>query len=30
MGLKSINGDDKEKNPTGHIRCWASLNRLDE
>jgi hypothetical protein len=23
-GLKSAKLDDKEKNPTGHIRCWAS------
>ncbi len=25
-GLKDAKLDDKEKNPTGHIRCWASLN----
>ena len=25
-GLKEAKLDDKEKNPTGHIRCWASLN----
>ena len=30
-GLKEAKLDDKEKNPTGHIRCWASVtNKSDE
>jgi len=30
-GLKDAILKDKEKNPTGHIRCWASLNnKTDE
>jgi multimeric flavodoxin WrbA len=29
-GLKSAKLDDKEKNPTGHIRCWASLNNKSD
>lgn len=29
-GLKEAKLDDKEKNPTGHIRCWASLNNKSD
>ncbi len=29
-GLKDAKLDDKEKNPTGHIRCWASLNNKSD
>lgn len=29
-GLKEANLDDKEKNPTGNIRCWASLNNKSD
>jgi multimeric flavodoxin WrbA len=29
-GLKSAKLDDKEKNPTGDIRCWASLNNKSD
>jgi multimeric flavodoxin WrbA len=30
-GLKEAKLTDKEKNPTGHIRCWASVNnKTDE
>jgi multimeric flavodoxin WrbA len=29
-GLKSAKLDDSEKNPTGHIRCWASLNNKSD
>jgi multimeric flavodoxin WrbA len=29
-GLKSAKLDDNEKNPTGHIRCWASLNNKSD
>jgi multimeric flavodoxin WrbA len=29
-GLKEAKLDDKEKNPTGNIRCWASLNNKSD
>jgi multimeric flavodoxin WrbA len=29
-GLKEAKLDDKEKNPTGHIRCWASVNNKSD
>lgn len=29
-GLKEAKLDDEEKNPTGHIRCWASLNNKSD
>ena len=29
-GLKDAKLNDKEKNPTGHIRCWASLNNKSD
>ncbi len=29
-GLKDAKLDDNEKNPTGHIRCWASLNNKSD
>lgn len=29
-GLKDAKINDKEKNPTGHIRCWASLNNKSD
>jgi multimeric flavodoxin WrbA len=29
-GLKDAMLKDKEKNPTGHIRCWASLNNKSD
>lgn len=29
-GLKSAKLDDKEKNPTGNIRCWASVNNKSD
>lgn len=29
-GLKEAKLNDKEKNPTGHIRCWASLNNKSD
>jgi multimeric flavodoxin WrbA len=29
-GLKDAILKDKEKNPTGHIRCWASLNNKSD
>ena len=29
-GLKDAMLTDKEKNPTGHIRCWASLNNKSD
>lgn len=29
-GLKDAMLDDKEKNPTGHIRCWASVNNKSD
>ena len=29
-GLKDAKLDDKEKNPTGHIRCWAALNNKSD
>lgn len=29
-GLKEAKLDDKEKNPTGHIRCWAALNNKSD
>lgn len=29
-GLKDAKLEDKEKNPTGHIRCWASLNNKSD
>ena len=29
-GLKDAMLDDKEKNPTGQIRCWASLNNKSD
>ncbi len=29
-GLKDAKLDDKEKNPTGQIRCWASLNNKSD
>jgi len=28
--LKEAKLDDKEKNPTGHIRCWAALNNKSD
>jgi len=29
-GLKEAKLDDKEKNPTGNIRCWAALNNKSD
>ena len=29
-GLKDAKLDDDKKNPTGHIRCWASLNNKSD
>ena len=29
-GLKEAKLDDKEKNPTGNIRCWASVNNKSD
>ena len=29
-GLKDAKLNDKEKNPTGHIRCWAALNNKSD
>jgi multimeric flavodoxin WrbA len=29
-GLKEAKLSDKEKNPTGHIRCWAALNNKSD
>jgi multimeric flavodoxin WrbA len=29
-GLKESKLDDKEKNPTGHIRCWAAVNNKSD
>ena len=29
-GLKEAKLDDKEKNPTGNIRCWASFNNKSD
>jgi multimeric flavodoxin WrbA len=29
-GLKKASLDDKEKNPTGHHRCWRNINNPDD